>query len=180
MMVSASPGARHLLVEPVAELARQLEVQFPTCEVLNGAFDSEAGDAEFTVVVERPTRSGFTPQRVPAGAHTEVRRVHKWKLDDVVRRRVQLVKVDVEGSELEVLRGAERTLRDVRPVVVFEHEQAPGPHNVTGTLYSYLTGLGYRVFDIDGRGPFDSSSFAESAASGQIWNYVAVPSTASR
>jgi FkbM family methyltransferase len=60
------------------------------------------------------------------------------------RDKVALLKIDVEGAELEVLKGAERILRQRAPLLIFECENrhlAPG--NV-GDVFSYLQGLGYQ------------------------------------
>ena len=58
-------------------------------------------------------------------------------------KRIRLVKVDVEGHELAVLRGAQRTLSEHRPVVLFEsearHLSGRSPHEV----FAFLSGLGY-------------------------------------
>lgn len=53
------------------------------------------------------------------------RQVPIIRLDDVYDRdRLKLIKIDVEGMELEVLRGASRLLRDFRPVLYIENEFA--------------------------------------------------------
>src|SRR5207248_1056429 len=44
-------------------------------------------------------------------------------LDDVYDLdRLRLIKIDVEGMELEVVRGAEQTIRRLRPVLYVENE----------------------------------------------------------
>ena len=63
---------------------------------------------------------------------------------------VGLVKIDVEGHELAVLRGAVDTLRRNRPAVVVEAEERHHPDAV-GAITELLTGLGYAgYFDIEG------------------------------
>ena len=57
--------------------------------------------------------------------------------------RVTLLKIDVEGAELGVLKGAERILRQHAPLLVFECENrhlAPGH---VGEVFSWLERLGY-------------------------------------
>ena len=58
--------------------------------------------------------------------------------------RIAFVKVDVEGHELAVFRGAERTLSAHRPTLLFEcesrHLAGRSPHEV----FAFLKSLGYR------------------------------------
>jgi Methyltransferase FkbM domain len=66
-------------------------------------------------------------------------------LDDYfdVSDKVRLLKIDAEGAEFGIFKGAERTLRQHAPLLVFECENrhlAPG--NVQD-VFSYLESLGY-------------------------------------
>ncbi len=58
-----------------------------------------------------------------------------------------LMKVDTEGHEEQVFRGAERTLRAHRPLIVFEHRllMMESQQQLIGPL-TYLESLGYRLF----------------------------------
>jgi hypothetical protein len=66
-------------------------------------------------------------------------------LDDyfTTAERVALLKIDVEGAELAVLRGAERILRSDGPLLVFECENRHLPHGHVGDIFAILEGLGY-------------------------------------
>lgn len=69
--------------------------------------------------------------------------------------RVDLVKLDVEGSEVRVLRGARATLARFRPALVVECNPVAlsGQQRATsGDLLDALDGLGYRIGWIAGRG----------------------------
>lgn len=59
-------------------------------------------------------------------------------LDDLGCERVDFVKLDVEGMELDALRGARRILETLKPILLVEHIKAP-----PGALQAYLQGLGY-------------------------------------
>lgn len=75
--------------------------------------------------------------------------VHVDTLDRVLAERsldtrVRLVKCDVEGHELEVFRGAERTLSDHRPHVLFECEARHLRGHTMEEVFGYLEELGYQ------------------------------------
>jgi len=56
---------------------------------------------------------------------------------------IALLKVDVEGAELEVFRGAERILRQHAPLLVFECENRHLSPGTVSDVFSYLSEFGY-------------------------------------
>jgi len=83
---------------------------------------------------------------------------HRWEtvevvpLDDLALTRLHLLKIDVESMELEVLRGAEQTLRRHRPVIYVEDSQADGPTRPT-VVQRLLTDVhGYECRDLASEG----------------------------
>jgi FkbM family methyltransferase len=64
--------------------------------------------------------------------------------------RIDVLKVDVEGAELEVLRGAERCLRDVRPRFVVFAFDSPSEQE-RGDAYAVLVSAGYVEIDPESR-----------------------------
>ncbi len=72
------------------------------------------------------------------------------RLDSLELLDVTAMKIDAEGAELEVLRGAEATLRRCRPILTVEIEER---HRAGSTreVPAFLAGLGYRgLFALDG------------------------------
>lgn len=54
-----------------------------------------------------------------------------------------LIKIDVEGHELQVMVGAEQTIRRSHPVIFYEAQHVPGQDQI----YRFLVnGLGYRLY----------------------------------
>lgn len=66
--------------------------------------------------------------------------------------RADLVKIDVEGAELSVLRGMDRILRQMRPVIVLELEPRllSAFDTTTDSILSFLSAYGYRVAPLGG------------------------------
>lgn len=87
------------------------------------AVGEEAGAARIPVPV-LDSDANFGAVRVQTTGHTEA--VPLVRLDDVGIERAALLKIDVEGMELAVLRGAAALLRRCRPVVYFEAKKGFG------------------------------------------------------
>jgi FkbM family methyltransferase len=60
---------------------------------------------------------------------------------------VDLIKIDVEGWEYRVLRGAGETLLRCRPVVIFEHKGHEKAYQETQGSVEYLRTLGAELFE---------------------------------
>ena len=90
-----------------------------------GPYDMEMNDANTGAV---PLR-GFWMN--------ENEMVWTYPLDDIVKERVDIIKIDVEGMELEVLKGAARTIQRDWPILYLENnERSP-------ELIQYILDLGY-------------------------------------
>jgi FkbM family methyltransferase len=89
---------------------------------------------------------------IPSGKFTAIR-VPTITLDHYFDEdiRISAIKIDVEGAELHVLKGAERILRRHRPLIVVECEDRHhSPDGSIDEVFSYLTALGYRGSFING------------------------------
>jgi FkbM family methyltransferase len=177
-MVRLAPEGSHVAWEPLPPFAARLRASFPGVEVRQAALSDRAGRREFAHVVRDPGWSGFVARPAPAGGEVEALEVRSERLDDVLPAGVEpaFVKIDVEGAEEEVLRGALETLRRHRPVIAFEHGAGSADHYGTTpeAVHRLLTGeLGYTIGGLDGDGPYDEARFAAIFASGERVNFVA-------
>ena len=68
-------------------------------------------------------------------------------LDDVCRNLVDvcLVKIDVQGHEINVLKGGQDTIMRLRPAILIEFDNRHGFQN-TGDVWELLQKFGYKVF----------------------------------
>jgi FkbM family methyltransferase len=179
-MVRFAPNGRHIAWEPLPALARRLRDRFPSVEVREAALSDRAGDRAFAHVLDEPGWSGFVGRPTPAGSAVETITVRCERLDDALPAgiRPELIKIDVEGAEEQVLRGATDTLRRHRPIVVFEHGAGSADHYGTTPLriHELFTGeLGYSIHGLDGDGPYTAERFEEIFSKGERVNFVARP-----
>jgi FkbM family methyltransferase len=174
------PTGRVLAFEPLLPYFMELRrVCDPALvEIYDGALGAAAGPAEFVVALDLPAYSGLRErtydhptrlQRVPVQVRT---------LDEMTAHlpSLRLVKIDVEGGEMDVLRGGRAALRRLRPVVVFEFGlRAIGNYDSSpAAVFALLDDLGYRLYGIDGR-LLDAEAFTKAATVQIIYDYVAVP-----
>lgn len=155
----AFPDTRVLMVEPSPARAAQLrrraagDDRFSVAQALLGASEGTAG------FVEQDSNSRIAPAGSPGAASMAV-----TTLDRLVAGtpfdRAQLLKVDVQGHDLEVLRGGAATLAHVE-VLVVELSLIPlhlGAPSVR-TIVDWLDDRGFRLLDIAGliRRPADDA-----------------------
>jgi len=86
------------------------------------AASDRQGQATFTHNPRLPLTSGGSLESVRANRASEI--VPCARLDDLIDEPVALLKIDVEGHERAVLRGAERLIERYRPALVLEANTA--------------------------------------------------------
>ena len=166
-MLAASRAV--IAFEPRPAQARELASMFTAVgapvRVEAVALSDKPGVAAMRVVESEPGRSTIDANNLlgdmtAEGVHSvdvPVQRLDDLHLDDV-----GLIKIDVEGHELAVLRGAVHTLERNRPALLVEAEERHHP-NAVAAITELLAGLGYAgYFDLgDGRLPIEEFDAAQ-------------------
>jgi FkbM family methyltransferase len=113
----------------------------------NLAASSTSGTAELVIPVDESGRAEEPIATLEPRAGRSVRvLISCARLDDLLRdeERVSVIKIDVEGHELDVLTGAQAVLERHRPALVVEIEkQHQRGHREPGDTVRLMTGLGY-------------------------------------
>lgn len=116
-----SKPSRVIAIEAVPEKAQALRQRFPRAEIIGTAVSDHDDEVDFTVDLARPGYSSLNPDVKSQTKEWRVIRVRVTTLDAIVPHEgVGLIKIDVEGAELGVLRGAEAIVAASRPVIMFE------------------------------------------------------------
>jgi FkbM family methyltransferase len=172
-----APRGHHIAYEPVPSLADELERRFPGVEVRRAAASDSVGETSFVVHKELASRSSLRSVGY-SSEETETLTVHTEDIDSSLPEGYvpHLLKIDVEGAEHLVLRGALGTLKKHRPLVLFEHQRSTASHYGSGPeeMFGLLAEeAGMRIFDMDGGGPYTLEALREAYETVSHWNFLA-------
>ncbi|MEL7490238.1 MAG: FkbM family methyltransferase [Pseudomonadota bacterium] len=183
--VRLAPEGAHVAIEPTPEKAQYLKRKFPNVTIHQLALSDAPGKAEFFI---NPDKQGFNSlqQRDDEYAQTEAVSVDVETLDRVLppEYAAQLIKMDVEGFELSVLKGANGFVERCRPTIIFESGPArPASDGVFDgdDLFHYITeNLNYTVYSpaayLRGEGPMSLEQHrAHRTYPFEGFNFIALP-----
>jgi len=190
-------GGRAVAFEPVpAECERLRDMLGDKGEVHQVALGDAFGEAvlfvPYTQEGDVTTRSSLHAELDSTLAHRSID-VEIATLDSFALSTISVLKIDVEGHEAAVLRGARATLERLRPAVIIEveDERLPG---VFVEVCDLLEGLGYTGYWLDGGKPRKIAEFdltlnqdptqrpqwGESKSDGYVNNFVWLGEAVSR
>ena len=133
-------------------------------ELIHCGLSSTAGTGTFYVPVSqgvpRPGWASFDRNNLPNADSYLEKQVRFAPLDDFNLEHIDFIKIDVEGHEWEVLKGAPRTVAASRPVVLIE-VRASNQKDVD----SWFAALKYRKYELQDL----------AGVSGQAGNYIYIP-----
>jgi len=118
----------------------KLKTQFNNVTVHNLAVSDFKGQETFYIDDKRLSQNGF----INPGWGKPIT-VDVVKLDEQNHSNIGLIKIDTEGTELDVLKGADSILRETWPTLMVEiwdqNTKYPLEH-----IFQHLTNLGYQIY----------------------------------
>jgi FkbM family methyltransferase len=164
-MASLAPQGWVMAFEPDRENFTRCQANvslnsFPNLFLFQVGLGSQPGTA--TMEVRTPSNRGGN--RISPSSEPTNKTIEMARLDDMLSQfpdnRIDLIKIDVEGFELHVLRGAEQTLKQCKPVLFIELDDnnLRDQGDSARELVQFLEGHGYQTLEDAATGTKISSS----------------------
>ena len=132
-----------IAIEAVPAKAAHIQKRFPSVTLHSCAVGDAEGTVQFYVDVKRPGYSSLS--RGENESDVVAIDVQMRRIDDLIptSRKVGVMKIDVEGAELQALRGARGMLERDKPAICFESTEL---NDDVAALFDLLGSYGYDLF----------------------------------
>ena len=124
LFLKYAPNAKHFAFEPIPFLYENLKKKYSkTCNIYPIALSDNEGVTKFQFVKNAPAYSGILQRKYDIkNPEIEEIEVQLDTLDSILdeKLKIDFIKIDVEGAEFSVLKGAKRTICTHKPYVLFE------------------------------------------------------------
>lgn len=159
-------GAKITAVEANPETTQLLKKNitrnnFTDITVVDGAISAKDGTVDLYMPKEGVDfRWGDFVGNVPQNPDQYNKKtVNAVKLSSLIHGPTDLLKIDIEGSEVEALKEAGSKLGQVKDIIMEFHNDPDNANNKFDDMLAVLQGNGFRVELIDKGRPFDAASF---------------------
>lgn len=144
-IIKRSPNGLHFAFEPIPYLYNHLKTKYNLqASIYPYALSDSSGTTTFQLVKNAPAYSGIKKRSYQVEVpDIEEITVELKTLDEMIPPdiKIDLIKIDVEGGEFGVLKGAKNLLKKYKPVIVFE--SGLGASDYYGTkpaeLYNFIS-----------------------------------------
>jgi FkbM family methyltransferase len=183
-----SPKGCHFAFEPIPDMYQSLQSRFGnTAKIFPYALgDTSDNKVTFNIVTNAPAYSGLRQRSYDDLPEAQIKQIEvdERRLDDVLSEGVHIdfIKIDVEGGDYNVLKGAERIIKENNPLIIFEFGIGGADHyGITPTdLYNLLSNqYNYGIYTLDGylkaRPPLSEETLHRLFYEGKEYYFAASP-----
>ncbi|HAJ99535.1 MAG TPA: hypothetical protein DCM62_05885 [Bacteroidales bacterium] len=155
LILDYAPEGKHYAFEPIPYLFKELKNKYKyKAEIFPYALSDNSGETTFQLVKNAPAYSGIKRRRYDiTNPVIEEIKVDLKTLDEIIplNEKIHLIKIDVEGGELGVLRGAKNLLIMNKPIVIFECGKGASEYYGTSPLdlYNFISNeIGLNIYTL--------------------------------
>lgn len=150
-----APNGNHFAFEPIPVMYHKLKQQFlHHVKIFPYALSDESGFSTFQFVKNAPAYSGLKIRKY-AIEHPEIEeiQVEMKQLDEIIPEttKIHFIKIDVEGAEFAVLKGAKNLIKRDAPVIVFECGLGASDYYNTdpNELYNFIESVDLQIYTLE-------------------------------
>lgn len=125
MFLEKAPTIAHYGFEPLPDFYQSLKRTYgKRCQIFNTALSDTKGESTFNYVISNPAYSGLQKRKYDKTNEKDTTiTVQTNLLDNLIENttKIDFIKIDVEGGEYQVLKGAQQTIKSNQPHIIFEH-----------------------------------------------------------
>ena len=179
-----APNGKHYAFEPIPYLFQSLKERFDDkATILPYALSNNNGKTTFQLVKNAPAYSGIRKRKYNIeNPDIEEIIVEKRTLDSIIPENevIDFIKIDVEGGEFDVLKGAVNLLKRCKPIVLFECGKGASDHYDTRPhdLFDFLNKeIGLEIYTLQSflkeQKPLNKSEFEHHFETNNEYYFVA-------
>jgi FkbM family methyltransferase len=186
MIIDAAPNAMHYAFEPIPDYFTYLKKAFKNfAKVYCVALSDKAETTTFNIVLSNMAYSGLQRRVFDKKQEDILIFAETDLLDNIIpiEEKITLIKIDVEGAELLVMNGAEKTIQQSKPIILFEFgKEGASIYDYDNIkMYTYITEkLHYQIFTLQdwlkNQSPLTSEQFSNYYKNGKEYFFLAAPS----
>jgi FkbM family methyltransferase len=187
LFVKFAPEGYHFGFEPIPDFYQALIIKYTGSKVTiyDYALGDSAGSTSFNYVKSNPAYSGIKKRKYDRPEEEDIEiQVKIKRMDELIPadKRIGVIKIDVEGAELGVLKGAEKIIARDKPLIIFEH--GLGAADVYGTSPDTIFKLICETYGMNlstlsgwlkGETPLNEATFRGYFESGDEYYFIAYP-----
>ncbi|MCD6366922.1 MAG: FkbM family methyltransferase [Bacteroidales bacterium] len=143
-ILKLAPNGKHFAFEPIPRFYKHLQNHFKDkATIYPYALAEESGNSTFNYVKNAPAYSGLKKRKYNIeNPEIEEITVEIKSLDELITSdtKIDFIKIDVEGGEFDVLKGATQLLKSSKPYIIFECGLGASEYYQTNpeTLFNFL------------------------------------------
>jgi FkbM family methyltransferase len=157
LFIDRAPNGNHFAIEPIPDNFKNLLEKYRShnrVKLFNMAASDTEGKSSFNHVISNPSYSGLKKRDydLPNEVDQQIT-VDTNLLDNVIPKdlKIDLIKIDVEGAEYLVMQGAQKLIRQWKPIIIFEHGLGGSNHygNGPNKVFEFLKGCDLQISNLN-------------------------------